>query len=123
MLKTFRWTARIASVLSIALVLIFLTGEEFDVSKITPVQWLGFLFFPVGMGTGFIVGWKNDLLGGIISISSLIGFYFIYGLLITGQRPPEFWCIVLALPGFLFLAGGIYAHFAIGTLAVSENEY
>jgi hypothetical protein len=98
------------------MLLIFLSGEEFDTAKITFAQWIGFLFFPVGLVAGFIVGWRNEMLGGIISISSLLGFYFIYGLLITGKIPRGLWFIVFALPGFFFLACGIYEHFSIGKL-------
>jgi hypothetical protein len=116
-LKRLRWIARIASILSVAVILMFLFGEEFDVSKITANQWLGFLFFPVGLIAGFIIGWKKEMLGGIISILSLLGFYFIYGLLVSGRIPQGFAFIIFALPGFLFLACGIYAYFAIGKLA------
>ncbi len=116
-LKIFRWVARITSLLSIAVLLMFLFGEEFDTSKITRNQWVGFSFFPIGLVIGFIAGWKNELIGGSISVLSLLGFYFIYGLMLTGKIPSGFGFIVFALPGFLFLACGIYAYLAIGKLA------
>lgn len=115
-LTRLRWSARILSILSVAVILMFLFGEEFDASKITANQWLGFLFFPIGLVAGFIIGWKKELPGGIISIISLFGFYFIYGLLVSGRIPQGLAFIVFALPGFLFLACGIYAYFAIGKL-------
>lgn len=123
LLKTFRWLARISSVLSIVVLLMFLLGEDFYVSKITLNQWIGFLFFPVGLVFGFVLGWKNDLFGGFVSILSLLGFYFIYGFLITGQIPKGFAFLVFSIPAFLFLVSGIYAYFAIGKLdkKVSSN--
>ena len=108
-LRIIRWIARVLSVLSILFLVFFFFGEGFDVRKITTTHWIGFLFFPVGLVIGFIVGWKNDLIGGSISLISLFGFYFVYGLWLSDEFPigPAF--AVFALPAFLFIAAGIYA--------------
>jgi FtsH-binding integral membrane protein len=105
--------ARIFSALSIIVLLMFLFGEEFDVSKITFHQWVGFLFFPVGIVIGFIVGWKNEILGGIISILSLLLFYLIYGLLLTETLPTGAGLLIITIPAFLFLICGIYGYLTI----------
>lgn len=117
MLKVLRMTARISSVLSIAVLLMFLFGEEFNPAKIKFNQWIGFLFFPVGIVLGFIIGWKYELTGGLISVISLLCFYFIYGLALTGKLPQTFAFLIFTIPGFLFVICGIYAYFAIGKLA------
>jgi hypothetical protein len=94
----------------------FFFGEDFVVSKITPVQLIGFLFFPIGLVTGFILGWKWEILGGTISIASLFCFYMIYGLVLNGEFPRGIAFLIFSLPGFLFLASGMYGDIAIGRL-------
>lgn len=116
-LKIFRWVARISSLISILMLLMFMAGEGFDIGRISAEQWVGFLFFPIGLVAGFIVGWKREFLGGAIAVLSLLGFYLIYGLWISGTMPRGLSFLVFSLPGFLFLACGIYAYFAIGGLA------
>ncbi|NNE99502.1 MAG: hypothetical protein HKN25_10835 [Pyrinomonadaceae bacterium] len=117
--KYLRLIARISSLVSIAVLLMFVFGEEFDVSKVTPAQWIGFLFFPVGLVLGFAVSWRWDAIGAAISILSILGFYLIYGLLISGRFPSGYGFIVFAIPAFLFLASGLYAYYAIGKYSES----
>ncbi len=52
-----RWTARITGVISTLILSLFVFGEPFPVSKISAVQWLGLLLFPVGVVIGFAVAW------------------------------------------------------------------
>ena len=65
-----RWTARIWSIISIGLVVAFIVGEGFDPTKITAEEWLGFLFFPVGISVGMIIAWWREFLGGIVTEST-----------------------------------------------------
>jgi hypothetical protein len=97
-----RWTARIWSIFSIGLVLAFLVGEGFDPAKIKITEWLGFLFFPVGISVGMILAWRREGVGGIITIGSLFAFYAVH--LATAGTLPKGWAwFVFAAPGFLFL--------------------
>jgi len=100
----------------------FLLGEEFDVSAITSREWIGFFFFPVGLVAGFIVGWKNEILGGAISLVSVFCFYLVYGLILSGEFPRGFAFFVFSIPAFLFLAAGIFAETAIGKRGSRPNE-
>jgi len=43
-----------------------------------PGQYVGFLFFPVGICVGLIVAWWREGLGGAITVSSLLIFYAIH---------------------------------------------
>lgn len=108
-----RWFARICSIASIALILLFFFGEEFDPAKINMKQWIGFLFFPIGVVAGMIIAWKREGIGGAISIVSLIGFYLVYGLLLNNR----FWqgsaFIVFAIPAFLFFMYWLIFHFTL----------
>jgi len=100
----FRWSARLLSIASTALLLLFVFGEKFEVSKVTGRQWLAFVFFPLGIVVGFAVAWWKEGLGGGISVVSLLIFYLIFVLLLGGNIARGAWFLVFALPGFLFLA-------------------
>ncbi|MEZ5307404.1 MAG: hypothetical protein R2684_09690 [Pyrinomonadaceae bacterium] len=103
----FRWIGRILSVLSIAVLLLFVFGEEFAPSKITAVQWLAFAFFPIGISIGFILAWKFELIGSIITLGSLVCFYLVFIFLMNGSIPKGPWFLVFALPAVAFLAAGL----------------
>jgi len=97
-----RWTARIWAVASIGLVLAFLVGEGFHPSQIQPREWLGLVFFPVGICAGMILAWWREGLGGAITVASLAIFYLIH--FATAGTFPRGWAfLVFAAPGFLFL--------------------
>lgn len=108
-----RWFARIYSIASIALILLFFIGEEFNPAKINMKQWIGFLFFPIGVVAGMIIAWKHEGVGGAISIVSLISFYLVYGLLLNSRLWQGVAFIVFAFPGFLFSLYWLIFHFTL----------
>jgi len=100
--RAVRWSARLWAVASIGLVLAFLVGEGFHPSQIQPREWLGLVFFPVGICAGMILAWWKEGLGGAITLGSLAVFYLIH--LATAGTFPRGWAfLVFAAPGFLFL--------------------
>ena len=102
-----RWSARIWSILSIALLTIFILGEGFNPTKVAYQEWIGFLFFPVGVVIGMVFSWREEVWGGLICILSLTAFYFIYSYLLKGAFPRGFAFIVISAPGFLFFLSGV----------------
>jgi hypothetical protein len=101
-----RWTARVWSAASVALVLGFIVGEGFNPSGLN--EWLGILFFPVGISVGMILAWWKAGLGGSITVGSLLAFYLVH--LATAGTFPKGWAwVVFAAPGFLFL---LSSHFS-----------
>lgn len=98
-----RWIARILSLATISILFFFFIGEGFDVSKIGLNEWLGLMFFPLGLVIGLMISWRNEGLGGAISVISLFAFYFIYGLILNGRIWQGWTFIMFAIPGFLFL--------------------
>jgi hypothetical protein len=104
-----RWAARILSIAIIFLLMLFALGEDGVTSGagVRGSEFIGLLFFPVGIAAGFIIGWKNELLGGVISGASLVCFYLVYGLAMTGRVPRGAWFAAFTVPGFLFLAYGL----------------
>ncbi len=100
--QTIRWTARAWAVASIGLILAFLVGEGLDLSQMKASEWFGFLFFPVGICAGMILAWWREVLGGIVTVGSLLIFYMIH--FMTAGTLPRGWAwLVFAAPGFLFL--------------------
>ena len=96
------WIARFASIASIALLFMIFIGEAFNPSQISPQEWAGLLFFPIGVVAGMIIAWWKEGLGGVVTVVSLIGFYLVYGFLLRNHIGG--WAFVtFAAPGFLFL--------------------
>ncbi len=95
-----RWTARGWSVATIILVVAFIVGEGINASM--PSEWLGLLFFPLGICAGMVVAWQREGLGGGITVASLVIFYVIH-IASTGDLPAGFAWLAFAAPGFLFL--------------------
>jgi hypothetical protein len=79
-----RWSARVLSIASLGLVLLFLVGEGLNPKTLT--EWLGFFFFPVGICVGMTLAWLREGLGGSITIGSLLLCYAIH-LVSTGTFP------------------------------------
>jgi len=117
-----RWLARIWSIASIALILLFVFGEEFNLAKIANKELVGFLFFPVGVIVGFIVAWRREGIGGAITIASLLAFYFVYGFLMNGRLWQGGAFIFFAAPGFLFFAYWFFFHFLLEIKVEKRNH-
>ncbi len=97
-----RWLARLSGLVFILFVLMMLgvfggdePANEFNSNSEITI----FAFFPIGYMIGLILGWKWELLGGLIVVGC-IGVLFAWspGSTMSG---PWFW--VMAVPGFLFL--------------------
>lgn len=103
-LLLFRWSARLLSIASTVMLLMFLFGEPFSPSKIAGRELLAMIFFPLGIVVGFVVAWWKEGLGGGISIASLLIFYVIFVTLLRENLADGVWFLVFAFPGVLFLA-------------------
>jgi len=93
-----RWTARIWSLASMAFVLPFWnTGGWPSASEAVAL-----LFFPVGVFVGFIIAWRREAFGGLVSVASLAAFYGWMGLQ-SGRVPGGPYFLLLSAPALLFL--------------------
>jgi hypothetical protein len=97
-----RWIARILSVVSIGIILLFMAGEGFDYTQIKLSEWLLFIFFPIGVSIGMVLAWWQEGIGGIITVGSFIMFYAVH-FVISGRFPHGLAFLVFTIPGFLFL--------------------
>ncbi len=102
-----RWSARVLGLMVLFLLTLFYFTGGVGSTEITAREYVGLLFFPVGVAIGFIVGWRNELVGGMISVLSVAAFYLLYGLMLSGSMRQGFAFIIFAIPGILFLTYGV----------------
>ena len=94
--------ARVGSIASITLLLMIFVGEGFDPSHVTTRQWIGLVFFPIGVIVGMVIAWWKEGLGAAITLGSLLALYVVYGYLMR-YHVAGWAFLVFASPGFLFL--------------------
>jgi hypothetical protein len=94
-----KWTARISSLASMALLAAFATSGG-SMPTATEIVALG--FFPVGVVIGFVVAWWREGLGGAITMVSLALFYLWMWFNARPLHGPYFF--LFSAPGLLFLA-------------------
>jgi len=94
--------ARVGSIASITLLIFLFMEEAFHPSEISPNEWAGLLFFPIGVMIGMIVAWWKEGLGSAVTLLSLLAFYLVYGYLLRNHIGGWVF-IAFASPGFLFL--------------------
>lgn len=103
-----RWIARIWTVISLAFLAVMLIGELWGTINAGTViwptisEWIGMLFFPIGIIVGLALVWKKELLGSIITLGSFVIFY-VYIFILSGILPRGPYFALVALPGLLFL--------------------
>ena len=93
-----RWTARVVSILFLAVfVLMFLT-QGFPTNGNSPREWVSLLFFPCGASLGMILAWWQEGLGGAITVVSVF-----LSILVHDPSSGGGYMFACASPGFLFL--------------------
>ena len=102
LLNILKWTARILSLFCISLILLFAFGEGGTGNSPTLREIIGLLFFPTGVIAGMIVAFKKSALGAIISISSLLLFYF-WHYITTYSFPKGAAFLAFTAPAVIFL--------------------
>ena len=101
--------ARIGSVMSITLLVLLFQAEALHPSDIAPKEWLGLVFFPIGIIIGLAMAWWKEGLGISITLGSLLAFYFVYGYLL--EYHVGGWAFVIfASPAFLFFFHWVLRH-------------
>jgi hypothetical protein len=96
-----RWIARALSVVVMLILLAFLVGEGFPLFHLRGHVLIQFLLFPCGLFVALLLGWRHELLAGVVAAVSLAGFYAIE-LAANGSLPRGPWFLIFAAPAFLF---------------------
>ncbi len=97
-----RWSARITGLSLVGLVMLFVMGEGGLPNMLHQPPCVQIEFLAVGlMLAGFLVGWRWEGVGGILSV---LGFalFFVTEISANG-RPPGGLLPLFAVPGILFL--------------------
>jgi len=108
-----RWLARFTGLLSMGVLLLFMTGEDGLLSpqawaKVRPAEWVLIFFFPFGILVGLALAWWREALGAVVAAGSLAAFYVSEAVLF-GRLPGGPWFLILTAPAGLFLASW-FAH-------------
>ncbi|HOX87092.1 MAG TPA: hypothetical protein PKW76_12140 [bacterium] len=122
LVETIRWIARVWSVLSIGMILLFFIGEGFDPVRIEAEEWLGLFFSPFAVCAGMIIAWQKEILGGTIAVAGL-GFFYLLNLLTVGRFPSGWFFLLFSLPGLLFLACGLQSRRTTLFLPEKRRQY
>jgi hypothetical protein len=103
--KGLRIMAKVWSILSIGFVLLFVIGGGLSGAEPMPTasEWVGLAFFPIGVTIGLALAWWREGIGGTVAVLSLIAFY-IWDFARSGDLPGGPYFLLVAAPGFLFLA-------------------
>lgn len=104
--KVIRWSGRVLSILSIALLFMFFIGETQWGEPFVPFtmrEMVLLAFFPFGVVLGMVLSWWHQLegVGAAVSIVSLALFYLV-DLLYTGTFPSGIFFLLFTLPAFFF---------------------
>jgi len=77
----FNWLIRVLAIASVFFLLLFIISDLSYVSRSSLSEILQFVFFPIGVIAGLLLGIKFELTGSIISIFSLFAFYLLHYLI------------------------------------------
>lgn len=100
-----RWIARVWGLASALLLLTFAFGGR-EHLRFTAAEFMGFMLFPIGVIAGFVVAWRRELAGGLITAGSLALFY-VWQVVRVGQWAAGPYFLLFAAPGFLHIANGL----------------
>jgi hypothetical protein len=116
-----RIVARGASVVCLAIILLFFLGQDFALGSLSATEWVGFAFFPAGVLFGLVLAWREELLGGTITLISVAGFYLVYGWLLNATFRQGWAFLPFVLPGVLFVMYG-YVRAHTRHIHVNQND-
>jgi hypothetical protein len=101
-----RILARATSIVCLAIIFFFFLGEDFEFGSVSASEWIGLAFFPVGVLTGLVLAWREELIGGAITLFSVAGFYFVFGWMLNSSIRQGWAFLPFAIPGILFVLYG-----------------
>ena len=93
-----RWTARVVSILFLAVFILMFLTQGFSLNELTPREWISLFFFPFGATLGMILAWWQEGLGGAITVVSVF-----LSILVHDPSSGGGYMFACASPGLLFL--------------------
>ena len=104
--RIIRWIARGWTIATVGFVLLIFIGEILFPSAEASFRLrdvILIVFFPIGTFAGMILAWRRELLGGALTVGSMVGFYLALRIM-DGRFPRGPYFLLIAAPGFLFLS-------------------
>jgi peptidoglycan/LPS O-acetylase OafA/YrhL len=114
-----RWFGRIWGLASTLLFAAFLFGGR-EHLRPTLMELLGLLFFPGGLVAGFLIAWRHERAGGLITVVSL-GLFYLWIFCRDGQVPTSPYFLLFAGPGIVHLLSDHIARRNQRPVAVNQN--
>jgi len=110
--RIIRWIARAGAGLTAVFILFMFVAHAVNdgigsFSHLTARETVMMVAFGI-MWLGLVLGWKWELIGGVLAIGGMVAFY-LSDYLFSGTFPRGLIFFVLASPGFLFLYCGLKA--------------
>jgi hypothetical protein len=84
-----------------------LIGQDLVFTDMSTIDWIGFLFFPLGVFVGLVFAWREELPGGSLIVMSVAGFYLVYGGLLNPSIQKSWTLLPFLIPGMLFIIYGV----------------
>ncbi len=101
-----RWLARGLSALVVILIAGVFVANGSNVIKIIYSTRGQFLWFPIGVLAGFLLAWRWELAGGLVSLASL-GLFYAGEVVLWNKWPRGPYFLLCALPAAFFVASWI----------------
>lgn len=114
----FRWTARIIGTLFVLSIVFIAIGESMP-NPFTQPMWAQIIFLALTLiMIGILIGWRWELLGGVISLS---GFLLGIAPLNNSPRGLSGFYIALAIPGSLYVASSLVRRYQLNNENISKR--
>lgn len=97
-----RWAARAGSIAS---TLLFAAMATDGARPPTATEALALTMFPIGVVVGFAIGWRREILGGLVSLACLAAFHIWMAAIGRGLLGP--WFLITSSPALLLIASGL----------------
>lgn len=117
LLPILKWTARISSIVSIGLILLFLIADSEANLTVTLNDVILMLFFPLGVIAGMIFSWYKPGEEAKYSLFALAAFYAMH-YYIAGRFPQGSAFFFFVLPSLIFL---VYWFIAMSTFFTKKQ--
>lgn len=101
-----KWVARVFSVASVFFIFLFIISHLAYSYEFNFKYFIFYIFLPLSVVSGLLIGLKNELLGSIISIFALFTFYLLY-YFVEKSIPEGLAFLILTSPALLYLISWI----------------
>lgn len=98
--------AKVNSLISIIILLLFFTNGNVRFYALQDDTFLLMIFFPIGLIIGLIISWMKPIMGAIVGLTSVLLFYIVHYFKVQ-YFPEGFSFLIFSVPCFLFLIDGL----------------